>query len=90
MVRCGRESSLTFGLGGYLDYVVNGKTEDDATITKFVRMKDNNPWTAGGSMSATLMMNRHWDIHGGYPHGAIDPFDETREKQWSFGIGYTF
>lgn len=43
MVQCGRESDLTFGLGGYLDYVADGKTEDDATITKFVRMEGNNP-----------------------------------------------
>lgn len=42
-IRCGRESSLAFGLGGYLDYVADGKIEDDATITRFVRMEGNNP-----------------------------------------------
>ena len=90
MARFGHESGITFGIGVYMDYVLSAKKTEDGESTKLREQDGYHHMTAGFSTSVSLMLNRHWDVHGGYSRGFIEQLDDAKEEHWSFGIGYSF
>lgn len=90
LAKLGYEKALSFGIGCYVDHVLDGKIVENRKKTKLSKMDGYNRITAGFSTSLELMLTKHWDIHGKYSHCFIEQLEEAKEEQWSFGIGYTF